>query len=196
MTLQTDRPLTHAGLSLTNRLADFFFHNHLKGRILLDPPYQRGSIWTVDQRRALIYSWLTGTPIPAVVINNRRGAGWYRGQSFEPGRLPPMYAVVDGRQRIEAAIEWYTGRLAVPASWFQPTYVVSATDTDDGPYVTFNGLSEIGQRMTENFALPCAEGQLLTLKAEADLYLLVNGGGTPQTAEDMRRAADVAAGGE
>jgi hypothetical protein len=191
MTLQTDRPLTHAGLSLTNRPVDFFVHNHGKGRVLLDPPYQRGSVWTDDQRRALIYSWLTGTPIPAVVINDRRSAGWYRGRDFD--RRPPMYAVIDGRQRIETAVEWFTGRLYVPASWFEPAYVARTGDLGDGPYVSFEGLSEVGQRLTENFTLPCAEGQLPTLKAEADLYLLVNGGGTPQNAADMQRAADVAA---
>lgn len=181
MSFQTAQPLTHSGLSLTNRPVDFFVHTHAKGRLTLDPPYQRGNVWTNDQKVSLIYSWLTGTPIPAVVMNDRRGAGWRSADRA-------MYAVIDGKQRIQTAIDWFAGKLAIPASWLPASHVSRTHEIYDGPYVTFNDLTDAGQRTTENFTLPCAEGQLPSLRAEAELFLLVNGGGTPQTETDLQRA--------
>ena len=70
-----------------------------------------------------------------------------------------------------------------------------ATHLDpDGPYVTYLGLSLPGQRfMANNALLPLIEVKLPDLRAEAELYLLVNGGGIMQTDEDMERAARVVA---
>jgi len=47
--------------------------------------------------------------------------------------------------------------------------------------------------MANNALLPLIEVKLPDLRAEAELYLLVNGGGIMQTDEDMERAARVVA---
>ena len=69
----------------------------------------------------------------------------------------------------------------------------SAEDTGDGPYVTFTGLTQVGQRLMENRAmLPAATASVASVEEEAEIYLRVNGGGIPQSDEDMARAARVA----
>lgn len=193
MTRQTTEPLYHMSLGATNRFAEFFVRTVERGDMTLDAPYQRGLVWTDDQRIALVRSWMMGLPIPVVIINDRTHGAWVRNVADED--LGPAYAVIDGKQRICTAIAWFAGDFAVPASWFPPEHVETTEDTDDGPYVRYTGLNRVGQRFAENrCVLPCAEGRLESVEAEAEVYLLVNGGGTPQTDEDMANAAQVAAG--
>jgi hypothetical protein len=194
VTRQTDTPLDHLSLSATDRFADFFVRCVERGDMLLDAPYQRGDVWTEDQRIALVRSWLMGLPIPAVIINDRTGRSWTRSNP-DPAADAAVYAVIDGKQRILTAAAWLAGNVAVPASWFPTTHVEVTEPTDDGPYVRYTGLTEVGRRFAENrCVLPCAEGRLPSVKAEAEVYLLVNGGGTPQTDADMDNAERVARG--
>jgi hypothetical protein len=103
------------------------------------------------------------------------------------------YAVVDGRQRLETALAWQDGQLAVPASWLPADWIHTTGDTDDGPYVRVTGLHD-PRRVGRLMDLPCVPARVSTVAAEAALYLLVNGTGTPQSTVDLARAAAVAAG--
>ena len=49
-----------------------------------------------------------------------------------------------------------------------------------------------GRLMGNHAMLPLVESQLPNVQSEAALYVLVNGGGTVQSAEDMARAVQVA----
>jgi hypothetical protein len=54
-------------------------------------------------------------------------------------------------------------------------------------------LTRVAQRLFGNHAqLSVVEAKLPSLRAEAELYLLVNGGGTAQSDEDTARAATIA----
>jgi hypothetical protein len=44
--------------------------------LMLDPPYQRGDVWSMDQRVNLVKSWISQTPIPAVIYNCRDRLTW------------------------------------------------------------------------------------------------------------------------
>lgn len=192
MTHQTAAPLTHQSLHASNRQGREVMRQAQDGLMDVNPPYQRGSVWTLEQRIGLIRSWLLGIPIPAIMVNDRGGYGWREAN----GGISPMdtgeaiYAVVDGKQRVETAIAWWNDEFAVPASWIATDHVEQTEDTDDGPYVRFSGLSTVGQRLFNNRAmLPTIEAQVPTIEAEADLYLLVNMGGTAQTDDDLHNAA-------
>jgi hypothetical protein len=195
MTRQTSAPLVHRSLNATRRPAQFFVESTLRDEMLLDTPYQRGDVWTEDQRVALIRSWLEGIPVPAVIINERTTPEWYANNPTDRDCQTHFYAVIDGKQRILTAIAWLAGELAVPASWFPADFVETTEPGADGPYVRFTGLTRVGQRFAERQAdLPYAEGRLASVQEEADVYLLVNGGGTPQTSTDMANAQRVAFG--
>lgn len=190
MTRQTAQPLREYHMEVINGIA-WEITSSLRDMLLLDPPYQRGTVWTDDQRVALVNSWLRGLPIQAVTLNDRHRNTW-RGP--KPGRHGEQHiAVVDGKQRIETAIMWFDSELAAPASWFPAEDVESTVDLGDGPYVTFDGLTEGARRHAKfSWKLPRHHVNLHTVQDEADLYLLVNGGGTPQTMQDMANAAKVA----
>ena len=191
MTYQTSEPLQHQTLQASNRSAQEVV------RIVsehgdISPSYQRGSVWTLEQRMGLVKSWLIGLPIPAVIVNDRFTANW----PLNPADSLPeggfMFAVIDGKQRIETARMWLAGDLAVPASWWESELIESTHETDDGPYVTFTELTVTGQRKFSNRALlPVIEAKVGSIAEEAALFLLINGSGTAQTAEDMAIAAEI-----
>ncbi|WP_439681519.1 DUF262 domain-containing protein [Embleya sp. MST-111070] len=195
MTRQTSSPLAHLSLAASARqaseMASSFRHSF---GLDLDPPYQRGRVWTTDQKIALIRSWLTGTPTGVVILNDRTTFDWKEANGNDPTENGgAMYACIDGQQRISTAYEWFDGELAVPASWFDSRDVTTTAATDDGPYVRYTGLSAPRQRQFKNRAhLQVAVAAVPTVEEEAAIYLLVNGGGTPQNDTDMENAARVA----
>lgn len=194
MTFQTSAPLTHQSLQASNRRADDVARMVLAGDLDLNAPYQRPSVWTRAQRLGLIRSWCLGVPVPAVMVNDRGTHAWRVANGSSPvDDGEPTYVVVDGKQRIETAYAWFHGDLAVPASWFETEDVEETVQTDDGPYVRYSGLSAVRQRLMSNRAtLPVIETSVVSMAEEADLFVLINGSGTPQTEDDMANAAQYA----
>jgi len=71
---------------------------------VLDPAFQRGSVWTLDQKVAWIETILRGLGLPAIIIN----------------RFPeehPVYGwreiVIDGQQRLRATAEFMQDKFRV-----------------------------------------------------------------------------------
>lgn len=148
------------------------------GSLLLDPPYQRGDVWTTLQRVNLIRSLLLRVPIAAVIVNERGLMPTWRDEEV-------WYAVIDGKQRITTALLWFRGKLEIPASWLPPQYLPEGSSD----LVTYNDLTRAGQMsMDRSFIVPLAAARLNSLALEAEVYGLVNSAGTPQTEEDLARA--------
>jgi hypothetical protein len=75
--------------------------------LLLDPEYQReGGIWTRNRQQLFIDSILNGFDVPPLYLHRLRPP------EFRGGRAA-SYAVIDGRQRLEALEEFSAGRLAL-----------------------------------------------------------------------------------
>lgn len=194
-TRQTSEPLEQLAITIERRRARGIYQMIDEGDVDLAPPYQRDSVWTTDQRINLIRSLLSRTPIPAVIVNFRRTPRWYSANNTDMNRTvgEPAYAVVDGRQRLETLVAWFEDDLAVPASWWPTEHVESTVETDDGPYVTWSGLTPAGRSTFSTEAtMPWAEGTLSTVEEEAEMYLRVNTAGTAQSDDDLANAADVA----
>lgn len=187
-TRQTATPLTQLRTTTGLWSIDEYTRRIRRGEMLLDPPYQRASVWNTQQRMDLMRSWLQGVPIPAVVLNERTIPAWH---TSEPA-AQVTYAVVDGRQRLETALAWQDGQLAVPASWLPADWIHTTEDTDDGAYVRSTGLVKPRQ-VTRVMDLSCVRAAVDTVAAEAAIYLLVNGAGTAQSTHDLQRAAGIAA---
>jgi hypothetical protein len=195
-TLQTAAPLEHTNLGTTSQLARQLVKTVRDGYTELSPPYQRGHVWTLSQRRALIRSWLLGLPTGVVILSDRAQSDWSRGTGdVYKTEGAAVWAVVDGKQRISAAMAWLDSEFTVPASWFAAGLVAETEQTEDGPYVRHRGLTKPGQlKLEQQASFAVAEFKTAsTVADEAEIYLLVNGGGTPQTGEDMQRARDLAA---
>lgn len=192
MTLQTTAPLVETHLSATARTSDWFRllrddegPDERHGNLELNPPYQRGDVWTADQRRLLIKSFLLGVPVPSVIVNDRMSADFRHPDGGTDWRI----AVVDGKQRVTTVLAWFDDQLDVPASWFPEDRIQNTVATDDGPYVRNCDLTEAARRLLRNrMMLPVCEARLSSLAAEAALYLLVNRGGTEHSDADLDTA--------
>ncbi|MFW3477371.1 hypothetical protein [Streptomyces microflavus] len=112
-----------------------------------------------------------------MILNDRATTEWQAANGYDPTeRGEPMYACIDGQQRISTAIDWFEDQFAVPASWFDADDVTAAEDTADGPYVRWSGLTLPRQRHFANRALlAVAAARVATIQEEAAIYLLVNG---------------------
>jgi hypothetical protein len=193
VTRQTATPLEHTNLGTTSRLARELAKNVREGQIDLNPPYQRGQVWTEDQRVALIRSWLLGLPTGVVILSDRAQSSWSEGTGdIFRTEGAAIWALIDGKQRVSTAMAWYASEFAVPASWFPADLVETTEQTEDGLYVRHSGLSQPGQwKFERQAAFAVAEFRTAsTIADEAEIYLLVNGGGTPQSAADMQRARE------
>lgn len=183
----------------------------------LNAPYQRGSVWSLDQKRNLIKSLLMGLPIGAIIVAD---IGYQGPES-------PDHRVVDGKQRIEAVRDFAAGRLTVPGHWFRPEHCQHRSSPD----VPWDALSEVGRRHFKRQSLPgltfkstfawvdnpafdpAAEEAARSVRgdtplearrwvqaprspeemlvAEAELYLLINFGGVDQNQADRSRATAI-----
>lgn len=130
----------------------------------LNPPYQRGLVWTDEQRENLIRSLIEGIPCGIVYRNFR---GW---QHDAP------YVIVDGKQRIDTIRRFYAGEFTVPADWFPDA---ALADGDGAPsQVSYLDLSDQGQRVFDMSGLAIYETRV-SRRMEEVLYERVNYGGTP-----------------
>jgi hypothetical protein len=188
MTYQTREPVRDMRMNVSALTWGDLTRQVQAGELTYDLPYQRGAVWTPGQQIMLIYSILSGTPVPALILNHRP---WDKVIAADGTQLPSA-AVVDGKQRLMTFRMLMEGDLAVPASWFPADRVTATEATDDGPYVRYPGLTRPAQRFLETTAVPAAEANVKTIAEEAAIYLRVNGSGTPQTSEDIARAAGIA----
>ncbi|QNS09460.1 DUF262 domain-containing protein [Streptomyces xanthii] len=198
-TRQAEKPLQHTNFQPTFRRATEIVKDVEKGNLDLQPPYQRKSVWNEAQRIALIESWLLGVPTGPIVLVDRCNGTW----TSPDGRRPlydevdvAMWGCADGQQRITTAKAWFDGKFAVPASWFEKDLIETTEETDDGPYVRYTGLTQVGQRRFDNIAsFQVAEDRTCAgIADEARTYLLINSAGTAQTAADLENARRVADG--
>lgn len=152
----------------------------------LTPPYQRASVWSSRERVALMKSLFMGLPIGAVHLN-------FRGYA-----QPLIYAVVDGKQRIEALRSFTDDGFAIPADWFEledilgpcsPIEVDGATVTG----VKYSALSRHLQSVILDFPISAIIAKVATVEDEAALFGLINSSGAAQSPEDLARAQAVAA---
>lgn len=68
MTRQTNSPMFHRNMEVSTRGVREMWSMVKIGEIDMSPPYQRGDVWTLDQRISLIRSWLEGNPTGSVVL--------------------------------------------------------------------------------------------------------------------------------
>lgn len=166
-----------------NATVDDLLSRVRRGRMDFDPPYQRASRWSMEQRRALIETILLGLPIPAVVINDRNHRNW-------SGAERGTFGLIDGKQRLSTILSFTDGQFAVPREWFGDDMLEDPTGTSHS--VLFGDLSSMGQRYITEASIPLVQTEVGSIAEEAGLYLLLNSTGATQTAEDLDRAAQIA----
>lgn len=177
-------PLVHRNMSGTNRGMRDLTRQIDDGGLDLNPPYQRGYVWTLEQRVNLVRSLLLGVPVAALVLNRRGSNAAWRRNEGDPGEV--WYACIDGKQRLTTMHMWWRGEFAIPADWLERRMHGAGHDL---AMVTVRDLSDVGRRFMDNRCMiPVAEASLGSLAEEAEVYGLINSAGSAQTQEDLDRA--------
>lgn len=177
-------PLTSVQMKSLSSPAGYFLNK--RDAFILDPPYQRGSVWDDTRRRNLIRSMLMGLPVGSIVVNHR---GYNVGPAF--------MAVVDGKQRIEALRAVADGLLPIPAVWVDARFRGQTQMVDiDGQTieaVIVDSGTHPFMAIIEDFPLPTLRAEVKTKAEKAAIFMLVNFGGVEQTEADRARAEKVSA---
>lgn len=183
-------PLVHRNMAPHSYRADQLVRQIQDGSLWLDPPYQRGDVWTWEQRKGLIKSLLLGVPVAGIVLNRRgdsreweRKSGRFDGE--ETGNR--WYVCIDGKQRLTTLRMWMEDCFSVPSEWFEDKYL----GFPEFVTTTYGGLTEVGRRMMgHRFLLSVSEAILGSEEEEREVYLLLNSAGTAHTAADLERARE------
>lgn len=80
----------------------WFLDLHVVDQLDLNPPYQRRSVWGSKDRRFFLDTIFRGFPCPPIYLHKMIREG------------KSVYAVVDGKQRIETILQFFSNRLALP----------------------------------------------------------------------------------
>lgn len=96
--------------SPTMRDITWFLDMKEKGQLNLDPPYQRRSVWSANDKRYFIDTILNDYPAPPVFLHK---------ELDDDGRA--TYHVVDGRQRLETIFEFVSGTVKIPSDFSEPS---------------------------------------------------------------------------
>lgn len=126
-----------------------------------DPPYQRGHVWTDEQRSAFLGYWLQGGTIPTLWV-------WEPPNAMEDaGDARPE--LIDGKQRLTSLLMWWHDDIAANVDGCQ----VFARDT--------NKLFRIHHKIKMTFVRLASRADVLRF------YLRLNGGGTPHSPDELAR---------
>jgi hypothetical protein len=115
------------------QLVQWFLENAASGSLVLDPPFQRRTIWSLSYRRYFIDTVLRNYPSPAVFLQ----------LDIEPGG-PTKYNVVDGKQRLTTIIDFVRDKFGLGD-------LLEDLGYSSNPY--WSDLSETLQRKFVNYVL-------------------------------------------
>ncbi|MCK2237110.1 MULTISPECIES: DUF262 domain-containing protein [unclassified Crossiella] len=87
--------------TINNQTANWFLDLHGNGRLDLDPPYQRRSVWNLAYKQFFIDSLIRNYPAPTIFLQVEN----------LPGQQT-MYRVIDGKQRLTALLDFVNDEFA------------------------------------------------------------------------------------
>ena len=126
-----------------------------------NPPYQRGHVWTDEQRSAFLGYWLQGGTVPTL------WAWEPPSKKEDSGEARPE--LIDGKQRLTALLMWWHNEIAANVDG----QMIFARDTN--------------KRFRSHHMIKLT---FVRLESRADVirfYLRLNGGGTPHLPEELAR---------
>lgn len=168
-------------LSPMNRSVEFYIRRSDSSALNLDAEYQRGSVWTVEQKQSLVRSIQMGIPTGSIVINRRPD-------------VMENYVVIDGKQRIEALRDFVDSKFPIPVTWVEKEEFITAAEDVLGwpvPGVRYENLTVVAHRFFSQRQMPSIEAQVATVEEEAEIFRLINSAGTAQTAEMLAAVSRV-----
>lgn len=117
----------------TSQDVSWFLDYRRNGQLNLDPPYQRGSVWNLKDRRFFLDTVFRGYPCPPIFLHKTLDA-----------EQKTVYAVVDGKQRLQTLLMFADGQIAL------------AQDFGDARFngKTWDELAQTEKQLFWNYVIP------------------------------------------
>lgn len=132
------------------------------------PEFQRGLVWTQEQKEQLIISMLHGLPLGSFYVNEC----WF---DEEEKRAKMDHVLFDGQQRFTAILDFLTGKFPI---------------TFEGKQFYVTDLSYREWLNLKRYPISIANSYIEDWNDLIDYYILINKGGTQHTDEEFRKALD------
>lgn len=154
--------------NMVTRLS-YLYEDVLKGEVVLDPPYQRGLVWTLEQKQKYIENlFLEKAKITPTMILNWRVTRDRKG----------AYEILDGRQRISTLFEFIENKFCLcDGTYFRD---LSMSDT------MFILNHDVNYTRIEKIS--CTD---LTLEEKIELFLEINELGTKMSEEHIQKVKEM-----
>ena len=85
---------------VTQQDLSWFLDLHAQGKLNLNPPYQRKSVWTAKDKRFFLDTVINNYPCPAIYL-----------QKETDDHYRTTYNVIDGKQRLTTIIDFYNNKI-------------------------------------------------------------------------------------
>jgi len=135
----------------------------------LDPEYQRGNVWTMPQKVALVESVFKNIDIGKFTIIKRPWGSNPDKPEHPSGKL---YEMLDGKQRVTALHEFYCGRFKYKGMYF---YELHPRDRDH----------------FKHYPVSYAEANPMTNEQKYRYFLKLNTTGTPVDTAHLRKVREL-----
>lgn len=170
---------SNANVSATDWTIETIVTQMRKGRIDLNPKFQRRSAWADAVKGRFIESAILAYPIPQIVLAERLDR---RGQFF----------VIDGKQRLLALRQFYAGGGRVEDDAFQPLRLPSLTVLSDLKNFTIARLESERSDLFDAFENHTIRTVVIRNWGSDDflftLFLRLNTGSVPLSPQELRQA--------
>ncbi|KAI9647758.1 hypothetical protein NHQ30_004146 [Ciborinia camelliae] len=171
---------------IVKRSLKMLYNTIVKGNLVLDPNYQRASVWDEVRASTLITSVLMGYFIPPIVLNVKTVINKLKDGQKE---VKHMRICVDGKQRLTSLYKFMSGEIGFldtshpPKRWYycHPTINGVVTPTS-GRNICPDGL----KKFFDEKVFCCYEYEHLTQETEETMFQLVQRGVALSPAEKMR----------
>lgn len=133
--------------------------------VIDNPDYQRGYVWTLEDKQRLIAS-----------VMAERNIGNFLFVQYDYAVHEGKLVILDGKQRLNALVEFYTGRYAFEGKFYHQ-------------------LSRIDRTRFEDLRVAYAylDGQRMSRAALLEMFLEMNVGGVPQSEEHLNMVRELLA---
>ena len=146
LTENEDIKISYSNVTIKSLLHRYYFFG-----INCNPSYQRGSVWTDDDRELLLETIFMGGEIGRFVLKNIDMDEWHENQNY-------LYEIIDGKQRLLTLAAFYEDRFRYKG-------------------YLYSELSKKDKRTFDETAIAIADLRNLSKKDTLRVFLLLNRGG-------------------
>ncbi len=170
---------TRASVSAADWTIETIVQQMRKGRIDLDPKFQRRSAWTDQTKSRFVESAILNYPIPQVVLAERLDR-------------PGQFLVIDGKQRLLALRQFYAGLAEDTDEGFEPLRLTGLTILEELKGFDIRDLQNKRADLFDAFENHTIRTVVIrNWEVEDFLYMLflrLNTGSVPLSPQELRQA--------